>query len=318
MAIFTKRYGGCSILAICICGSALAGDIHTDILRGNKSGVERALKSNPQALLLRDITGGTPLHTAARLSDPEMTRLLIRAGADVNARTYAGFTPLDGATHSQAEPSAAALKAAGAKPSVSPISGLSGKPRGKTDDPLNKAMMDTERLLAAGKGFEAFELLSPHYREAADDADVAALFGHAAYARGKFAHAVLAFSAVLEQHPDNHRIRLELARAYRRQGRHRRRTRLTMPCWPTTHLRMWPQGSDARKDLCRTSRIRSRGPDAWISADSMTTTSISVLLPILSASPRSHSSTPLRSIALKSPKMPNPMRRADSTSQGTF
>lgn len=43
----------------------------------------------------RNSFGSTPLHMAAFYNYPEITQLLIRWGADVNARDYSGFTPLD-------------------------------------------------------------------------------------------------------------------------------------------------------------------------------------------------------------------------------
>ena len=43
--------------------------------------------------------GGTPLHQAAGNSHKEVAQLLISKGADVNAKTTAGWTPLFESLH---------------------------------------------------------------------------------------------------------------------------------------------------------------------------------------------------------------------------
>ena len=52
-------------------------------------------------LTCRGTGGFTPLHTAARWGDPEIVKLLLEAGSDVNARTNALLTPLSWAVRGQ-------------------------------------------------------------------------------------------------------------------------------------------------------------------------------------------------------------------------
>jgi ankyrin repeat protein len=58
---------------------------------GNLEKVEILLKRNPKLVNLRDRHSKTPLHEASTV---EIAQLLIRYGADVNARGWMGSTPL--------------------------------------------------------------------------------------------------------------------------------------------------------------------------------------------------------------------------------
>ena len=49
---------------------------------------------SPQGMNIPDIFGRTPLHQAAAKGDVEIILILIKYGADVNARTISGETPL--------------------------------------------------------------------------------------------------------------------------------------------------------------------------------------------------------------------------------
>ena len=49
---------------------------------------------SPQGMNIPDIFGRTPLHQAAAKGDQDIILILIRFGADVNARTISGETPL--------------------------------------------------------------------------------------------------------------------------------------------------------------------------------------------------------------------------------
>ena len=49
---------------------------------------------SPQGMNIPDIFGRTPLHQAAAKGDIEIILILIEYGADVNARTISGETPL--------------------------------------------------------------------------------------------------------------------------------------------------------------------------------------------------------------------------------
>ncbi|SLM37254.1 Ankyrin repeat-containing domain [Lasallia pustulata] len=60
-------------------------------LLSNGANVNARTTKSPMAYV---VTGDTPLHRAARTSDPEVVRLLLDAGADLQARNDEGQTPL--------------------------------------------------------------------------------------------------------------------------------------------------------------------------------------------------------------------------------
>jgi ankyrin repeat protein len=63
------------------------------IKNGNHEAVRMLLKQHAE-VNAREADGTTPLHWAARLSDPETLDLLLRAGAEVNVTNRYGVTPL--------------------------------------------------------------------------------------------------------------------------------------------------------------------------------------------------------------------------------
>lgn len=78
------------------------------------SKLEKHIKRYPNSVKIKSQNGSTPLHEAAQWSERDIVKLLLRHGADVNAKNNAGFTPLDFARNGNIE----ILKAAGAKSSV--------------------------------------------------------------------------------------------------------------------------------------------------------------------------------------------------------
>lgn len=71
------------------------------------------IKQYPDSIeLITNFSGYTPLHNAAQWCKPEIVDLLIKHGANVNATTPGGWTPLDLASRENVK----ILKAAGAKP----------------------------------------------------------------------------------------------------------------------------------------------------------------------------------------------------------
>jgi ankyrin repeat protein len=55
--------------------------------------------ADPAALARTDEDGETLLHRAALVEDPEIVRVLLDHGADINARTTEGLTPREQAKH---------------------------------------------------------------------------------------------------------------------------------------------------------------------------------------------------------------------------
>jgi hypothetical protein len=86
------------LAAICFAGDLFAGttrNIFALVRSNDVAGVEKFLKnSSPTSVECRIGDGITPLHLAAALNHKEITALLIRRGADPEARTKGGFTPL--------------------------------------------------------------------------------------------------------------------------------------------------------------------------------------------------------------------------------
>jgi ankyrin repeat protein len=77
-----------------------------EVLRAAKKGdlaaLRKLLKGDLALVRARDKEGSTPLHWAAWRGQVEAARLLLEAGADVNARnqnTHWGTTPLHAAAH---------------------------------------------------------------------------------------------------------------------------------------------------------------------------------------------------------------------------
>jgi hypothetical protein len=102
--------------------------------------------ADPNAADTRDFGFGcAPLHLAADADDPELIRALVAAGADVNARTVWGQTPLWFACNGGRALAARELLAAGADPNSRSNEGYSPLGRVARSDP---ALM--ELLLSYG------------------------------------------------------------------------------------------------------------------------------------------------------------------------
>ena len=98
---------------------AMSPMIHRAVNRGDVATVTRLLDEDPHAINARNELENQPLHDACWAKHPEVVRLLIRRGADVNARGDFGETPLhyavrDGCPGPQAYEIAELLVASGA------------------------------------------------------------------------------------------------------------------------------------------------------------------------------------------------------------
>ena len=133
-----------SIIVACMflvmTGVSKAGEIHDAVENNNIEKVQVLLKANPDLANARDAEGSTPLHYVANImtvtvsldsnakgtasttapKDPmmEMALLLISKGADVNAKTKIGTTPLLGVVRGNNLPLAKLLIDKGAKTDV--------------------------------------------------------------------------------------------------------------------------------------------------------------------------------------------------------
>ncbi len=75
--------------------SLLAGEVHKALWdKGEPTKALALLKSDKTLINSKDEYDCTPLHHSARFSHLEVTRWLVEAKADLNAKAYNGFTPL--------------------------------------------------------------------------------------------------------------------------------------------------------------------------------------------------------------------------------
>lgn len=73
--------------------------IKEDIQRGHLLPVLNAVDRDPRLLEIRDETGYTPLLYAVYLNKPEIVAMLLKRGADPNAKTKDGLNAIDLAIH---------------------------------------------------------------------------------------------------------------------------------------------------------------------------------------------------------------------------
>ncbi len=73
---------------------AFAADIHEAVKTGDLQKVQELIKNDPDLVNLKDISGRTPLHWAARNDHLNIVKFLVNNGADVNAEDNQGISPL--------------------------------------------------------------------------------------------------------------------------------------------------------------------------------------------------------------------------------
>lgn len=97
MSIIAKSVyavGALSGWLLSACVPLYAGDIHDAVRKNDFKTVRTLIAENPDLVHSRDSDGCTPLHDAAQYSVPEIVSFLVARGADVNARSRRGSTPL--------------------------------------------------------------------------------------------------------------------------------------------------------------------------------------------------------------------------------
>lgn len=92
--------------------------VHDTARLGSGSEMQVLLKANPAVRDVRTNQGVTPLHLAATNPDLSTLKVLLAAGADVNAKDNDGLTPLHMAAYTQRAAHAQLLLEAGADPAV--------------------------------------------------------------------------------------------------------------------------------------------------------------------------------------------------------
>lgn len=76
----------------------MSGDIFESIRKGDYARVHWLLGENPQMVHEQDSAGRTPMHAAAEKGSWAIIDLLLRYGADINAKDSIHWTPLHLAT----------------------------------------------------------------------------------------------------------------------------------------------------------------------------------------------------------------------------
>ena len=83
-----------TIAAVLVVGCGPSVDIHEAAKAGNIEAVKQAIADGAD-VNAKDFAGATPLHRAAQEGHNEIAELLIAKGADVNAKDDRGDTPLN-------------------------------------------------------------------------------------------------------------------------------------------------------------------------------------------------------------------------------
>lgn len=179
--------------------TALPGALHDATRAGDTNAVAGVLRSDPSAVNSRT-NGLTALHLAAQGNAVSVVALLVQAGADVDALTPDGRSPLQLACAADAGDTALWLVE-------------------NTGTVYTRGLTGGALILVPGEAAQAAALLARGLREHPDSERLNFALGVLYAAIGEPGKSELAFERVLQANPQNDRARFELARVAMAAGR---------------------------------------------------------------------------------------------------
>src|SRR5262245_688578 len=84
----------CTIVFASNCHADANVEFHDLVRTGGFTEVKTALAKDGRLVAAKDKMERTPLHVAAQCGRANIVDLLVKSGADVNAKAFSGFTPL--------------------------------------------------------------------------------------------------------------------------------------------------------------------------------------------------------------------------------
>ncbi|MBU4477802.1 MAG: ankyrin repeat domain-containing protein [Elusimicrobia bacterium] len=147
------------LLILSSLAAARAAEIHHAVSTRDRLRVEKILTQTPSAARVAKNKGITPLHIAAALNYSDIAELLIRNGADVNARLDNGYTSLHWAASRNSAETALLLIYEGANVSLKSDKGITALDRAvktgskKTAEIIRAALVIKHQTFATWKKF---------------------------------------------------------------------------------------------------------------------------------------------------------------------
>ncbi len=210
--------------------ATIAGQLHDAVRNQNSARVKELLDRDRKLANVPNAASLTPLHIAAEVNSTNIARMLLMAGADINARTEEDSTPLhtaaihnslDVATLLYDEAANTTLRAAyGFTPVELAVRRRAWKLATAIADEDEKALFADQWFITAhsaqaakelDRAFTLFSLLLKRYP---DSVHVNNAIADTAYQLKKYPHSAAALRRILIDNPDNGRARFELARVH--------------------------------------------------------------------------------------------------------